>query len=157
MKPTLTILSNTTTCPFPFPLYLVYSNSSRNTCWIIEWRLFPKSFSHKNMCLKTNQIFRSAAQWKYQKHTGKNNLCKKKFPLGLFCASHAPVYSTQNTCMNLNDFLEGRTEFGHTLNETFDSSSLYVPRKTNLIKPKLEEHSNSLSPANRTLFTNSTQ
>jgi len=45
-------------------------------------------------------------------------------------------------------FLEGRTEFGHIPNETFDSGSLYVPRKTNLIKPKLEEHSNSLSPAN---------
>lgn len=40
--------------------------------------------------------------------------------------------------MNLNDFLKGRTEFGHILNETLDSGSLNVPRKTNLIKPELE-------------------
>lgn len=92
---------------------------------------------------------------KYQKLPGKNHLRKKIFPWA-YSVPHRRLFTALKTHgMNLNDIFSKRTEFGHILNETLDSGSLNVPRKTNLIKPELAQHSNSLSLAN--LFTNATQ
>lgn len=73
----------------------------------------------------------------YQKHTGKNHLCKKKSPWA-YSVPHMRLFTALKTHgMNLNGFFKRGTEFGHILNETLDSGSLNVPRKTNLIKPEL--------------------